>query len=196
MSSSFDYAFPATDSNTVTALRSAGTVTTGATDIINGINKVETDNLFANLNATEQNSNTALTYGAYLGRNMTIRNIAADLTEKNKKVNNGAKETYSRQAEINEWSAQNKMDTLFFLQILFLYFSLIVISLFLRQSGLLPNVGLYIIAGLGLLIVLGVLWNRASYTTNSRDKRYWNRRFVGLSDANLSAKLQCSIDTT
>lgn len=191
---SFDYAFPATDSSTVNALKtSAGTINPEA--IITGINQIETNNLFQSLNGAEQNSNTALTYGAYLGRNMTIRNIASDLTKENKRVNNGAKDTYSRQAEINEWAAQDKLDTLFFLQILFLYFSIIVISLFLRQSGLLPNAGLYIIAGLGLLIVIGVLWNRSSYTRNSRDKRYWNRRFVGLSDANLSAKLQCSLDT-
>ena len=192
---SFDYAFPATDSSTVTALKASGG-TVNSDTIIAGINGIETNNLFQSLNSAEQNSNTALTYGAYLGRNMTIRNIATDLTKENKRVNNGAKDTYSRQAEINEWAAQNKMDTLFFLQILFLYFSVIVVSLFLRQSGLLPNVGLYIIAGLGLLIVIGVLWNRSSYTSNSRDKRYWNRRFVGLSDANLSAKLQCSVDTS
>ena len=191
---SFDYAFPAADSSTVTTLQgTSGTI--NASDITNKINAAETSNLFQSLNAAEQNSNTALTYGAYLGRNMTIRNIASDLTNENKRVNNGAKDTYSRQSEINEWAAQNKMDTLFFLQVLFIYFSVIVVSLFLRQSGILPNSGLYIIAGIGLLIVIGILWNRASYTSNSRDKRYWNRRFVGLDDANLSAKLQCAMTT-
>jgi hypothetical protein len=192
---SLDYAFPATDSATVKTLGSLGG-TVNQSNITTQINKAETDQLFESLNSSEQNSNTALTYGAYLGRNMTIRNIASDLTKENKRVNNGAKDTYTRQSEINEWSAQNKMDTLFFLQILFIYFSVIVVCLFLRQYGLMPNAGLYIVIGLGLLIVIGILWNRASYTQYNRDKRFWNRRFVGLDDANLSAKLQCAMSTT
>lgn len=190
---SFDYAFPATDSRVVqqlqTPLGSAQRQT-----IIDGINAAETANLFQSLNAAEQNSNTGLTYGAYLSRNLSLRNVAEDMRKENERVNNGAKETYTRQSEINEWAAQNKMDTLFFLQVLFIYFSIIVVCLFLRQSGLLPNAVLYIVAGIGLLIILGILWNRASYTTNSRDKRYWNRRYLGLDDAGLSAKLQCTLE--
>jgi hypothetical protein len=189
-----DFAFPAADAQTVTALRSLGS-TISQSSITDRINNAEREQLYSAINASEQNSNTSLTYGAYLGRNLTINSIAQDLTQKNRAVNTGAKDTYSRQAEINEWAAQNKMDTLFFLQIVFLYFSVVVISLFLRQSGMLPNAGLYIVVGLGLVIVLGVLWNRASYTYNSRDKRYWNRRYVGLADSNLSAKLQCSLQT-
>lgn len=192
---SLDYAFPAADSSTVSSLGAVGK-TIDSTTITNQINKAETDQLFQSLNSSEQNSNTALTYGAYLGRNMTISNIAADLTRENNRVNNGAKDTYTRQSEINEWSAQNKLDTLFFLQILFIYFSVIVVSLFLRQYGMMPNAGLYSIVGVGLLIVVGVLWNRSSYTKYNRDKRHWNRRFVGLDDANLSAKLQCSMTTS
>ena len=190
---SFDYAFPATDSSVVTSLQTTGG-TANTTNIVTNINQAETNSLFQSLNAAEQNSNTGLTYGAYLSRNLSLRNVAEDMRKENERVNNGAKDTYSRQAEINEWAAQNKMDTLFFLQLLFIYFSVIVVSLFLRQSGLLPNAVLYIVAGLGLLILIGVLWNRASYTTNSRDKRYWNRRYLGLDDAGLSAKLQCSLE--
>jgi hypothetical protein len=193
--SAVDYAFPAVDVQTVSSLRQPGaTINTNA--ITQSINNAETNQLFQALNAAEQQSNTALTYGAYLGRNMTIRTIANELTQENKRVNTGARDTYSRQSEINEWAAQNKMDTLFFLQILFLYFSVIVIALFFRQSGLFPNSILYMIIVVGLIITLGILWNRASYTTNSRDKRFWNRRYIGLNDAgDLSAKLQCSLQS-
>ena len=50
-----------------------------------------------------------------------------------------------------------------------------------------------IIAGIGVLILGLILWNRASYTSTSRDQRYWNRRYLGLGDANLQAQIQCNI---
>jgi hypothetical protein len=193
MTDSYVSAFPALDYQTVNNLKKVGS-TINSTNITDTINKAETDNLFASLNTAEQASTTALNYGMLLSRNQTISSIANDMTEQNKKVNNGAKDTYARQAEINEWQAQNKLDTLFFLQILFLYFATLVILIFLRQSGFIPSSMLYIIGGIGLFIVIGVLWNRASYTAVSRDKRYWNRRYIGLTDSgDLQAKLQCSL---
>jgi len=102
------------------------------------------------------------------------------------------KDTYTRQGEINEWQAQNKMDTLFFLQILFIFLGLVIVLLFLRQGGIISDSVMYVIVGVLLLIVVGVLWNRASYTEMSRDKRYWNRRYLGLNDSNLSSTSQCS----
>jgi hypothetical protein len=193
MTDSYVSAFPAVDYQTVNNLKTVGSKI-DSKNITSTINKAETDNLFASLNNAEQASTTALNYGMLLSRNQTISSIADDLTEQNKKVNNGAKDTYARQAEINEWQAQNKLDTLFFLQILFLYFAVLVILIFLRQSGFIPSSMLYIIGGIGLFIVIGVLWNRASYTSVSRDKRYWNRRFIGLTDSgDLQAKLQCSL---
>ncbi len=188
-------AFPAVDSATVTTLQaSTGTIDPNAQNTIrNTINTQETGQLFQALNAAEQNSNNMMTSSAYLGRNMTITSLAQSMTAENKKTNNGARDTYTRQSEINEWAAQNKYDTLFFMQILFLYFTTIVVSLYLRQTGLFPNTVLYLIVGVGLLIVVGVLWNRASFTKTSRDKRYWNRRYIGLEDAGgLAAKIQCS----
>lgn len=116
------------------------------------------------------------------------------MTGQNKRVFNGAKDTFARQAEINEWQAQNKLDTLFFLQITFLFFTLTVVLLFLRQYGIVPTGTMYTILSISLLIVIGVLINRSSYTTVSRDKRYWNRRFMGLQDAGgLTAQMQCAI---
>jgi hypothetical protein len=123
-----------------------------------------------------------------LSRNRTISDIATDMTAQNLQSTNGSKDTYSRQAEINEWQAQNKLDTLFFLQLTFLFFTLMVVLLFLRQYGVMTNGMLWMVGGLFMVILIGTLWNRASYTMNSRDKRYWNRRFLGLEDSGLAAK--------
>jgi hypothetical protein len=194
----FESAFPAIDSATISSLRGTPNTTINTESITNPIHATETAGLLQGINSADGSSNSALTYGSYLSRNMTIRDVASSLTKQNQEAaRGGARDTFARQSEINEWQAQNKLDTLFFMQILFLYFTLLVITLYLRQTGILPNIGVYMIAGLGLLIVVGVLWNRASYTQISRDKRYWNRRYIGLEDAgNLGAKLQCSIEAS
>jgi len=186
----YDYAFPAIDRTAVQQITS----TTVPADIVSKIRQDETSNLFNSLNSAADNSQQALTYGMYLSRNKTISDIAVDMTEQNKRQNTGARDTFTRQAEINEWQAQNKLDTFFFLQLSFLYFSVIVVMLFLRQYGIMPSSTLYILIVVLTIILLGVLWNRASYTRGTRDKRYWNRRFIGLDDAGsgLTAKLQCS----
>lgn len=189
MASLYTTAFPAADSATVTQLRGTGAnVRTLQSDITNQ----ETSDLVRSINAADASSNNALGYATYLNRNATVQTIATNLAEENNK-RKAPVDTLSRQAEINEWQAENKYDTLFFFQILFLYLCIAVISFYFRQIGIFPSTVLYIILGLGGIIVLGVLWNRASYTYNSRDKRYWNRRFLGLEDSGLSAKLQCAM---
>lgn len=184
-----DYAFPAVDATTAASLANSGGLSSaGQTTLINNIKAAETNNFIQNMNAADGASNNMLTYGVMLSRNKTIDDIASDLTQKNEKSSNGSKDTYIRQAEINEWQAQNKLDTLFFLQSLFLFFTLMVVLMFLRRYGIVTNGMIWMIGGFFTLILVGILWNRASYTFNSRDPRYWNRRYIGLADSGLSAK--------
>lgn len=184
-----DYAFPAVDATTAASLANAGGLSAAAqASLINKIKIAETNNFIQTVNAADGASNDMLTYGVMLSRNKTIDDIATDLKHKNEKSANGSKDTYIRQGEINEWQAQNKLDTLFFLQTLFLFFTLMVVLMFLRRYGILTTGILYMIGGLFTVILVGILWNRASYTFNSRDPRYWNRRYIGLADSGLSAK--------
>jgi hypothetical protein len=191
--SGIDYAFPAADAVTVNTLRTGATASAAQIAALQStVTNQENANFIQAINAAEANSNNVLTYGTVLSRNITIENVANDMISLNNSTANDTKDTYARQAEINEWQAQNKMDTLFFLQVSFLYFTLIVVLVFLRQYGILPNSVMWIIITLCGIILVGTLWNRASYTYNSRDKRYWNRRFIGLGDSGLSAKAACS----
>lgn len=187
-----DYAFPAVDSATVTTLGATGG-RIDAVAITNTINAAERANFLTTLNSTDGASNNALTYGVLLNRNQSLSDSAKDMIADNKRsASGGAKETYARQGEINEWQAQNKLDTLFFLQISFLFFTVLVVLLFLRQYGVITSGILWIfVVVLGLLVV-GTLISRVSYTSNSRDQRHWNRRFLGLSDSGLSAKIACA----
>lgn len=192
--SSSDYVFPIVDSlltSSVDASQRAAKVNDVKAQI-SAIEKNSFDSAYAPATATSQN---ALTYGMVMDRNATIQDIATSLANENKSKLAGARDTYTRQAEINEWEANDKYDTLFFLQLLFLYLAALVISLYLRQTGLFPSSVVNIIAGVGLIILGLLLWNRASYTSSSRDQRYWNRRYIGLGDAKLNAQIQCSLST-
>lgn len=184
-----DYAFPAIDSKNFQTL--GGTIDT--VTITNALNAAERANLHTTLNGSDGASNNVLSYGMLLNRNVSLSDSARDMIAENKRsAIGGPKETYARQGEINEWQAQNKLDTLFFLQLTFLFFTVLVFLTFLRQYGVITSSVLWIfVVVLGILVV-GTLVSRVSYTSNSRDQRHWNRRFLGLSDSGLSAKIACA----
>ena len=182
----YDTTFAAVDANTVRALGAAASEKPD----ISGIIKSESANFNTAFNGAEGSGQDVLTYGSLISRNISVRNIAKQMTDQNYKVLHGPKDTYTRQGEINEWQAQNKLDTLFFLQITFLFFTLTVILIFLNQWGALPSQVVSLIIGILVVVVIGVLWNRASYTAQTRDKRYWNRRYIGL-DSGITAASQC-----
>ena len=188
------YAFASLDATTASTYAPAN-VNTGLqivplkTSITNSIDS----SFLADMNSAESGSMNTMTYGMLMARNQTLADTANSLAEKNRKATHGgASDTYARQGEINEWEAQNKLDTLFFLQILFLYFVLIVALLYARKYAFVPSSTFYIFFGILTVILLGVIWNRAAYTSNSRDKRYWNKRFIGLTDAGSGLKANAS----
>ena len=140
-------------------------------------------------------STSAINTGRLVGRNATLSHLSDQLIDQNTQTKNAyeqAKDTYTRQGEINEWQAQNKLDTLFFLQILFLYFSIVVVLLYLRQGKMLSGTAVFGTVGFLLLIVIGILWNRASYTSMSRDSRHWNRRYIAANPNALDGSAQCT----
>lgn len=191
--SAIDYAFPAVDSTTAQVLAGSAQGTIDQTSLRNTINVAERTNFLTTLNASDGASNNALAYGVLLSRNQSLSNSAKDMIKENRKAAvGGPKDTYARQGEINEWQAQNKLDTLFFLQITFLFFTIIVFLLFLRQYGIIGSALLWMIISVLAILVIGTLISRVSYTSNSRDSRYWNRRYLGLSDSGLSAKIACA----
>jgi hypothetical protein len=187
-----DYAaaLPALDYQTSQSLTATGGTLTSQADDTNAQNE---SNLISTLNAAGTASDKSYTNAYLLSRNQTVSDLASQITAMNKRASAG-RDTFQRQGEINEWEAQNKLDTLFFFQILFLFFTVAVVLLYFRQQGTLPSGAVYIVLGVLLIIVIGVFWNRATYTGKSRDKRFWNRRFIGLQDSGgLSSKLQCTL---
>jgi len=173
----------------------AGAVTAGqANELKNEIFQYNNDELKGVFLPSISTSDSAINMGRLVGRNNSLSDISKQLYDENIQTKNSylqAKDTYTRQGEINEWQAQNKLDTLFFLQILFLFFSAIVVLLYLRQAKMLSDTSVYGTVGALLLVVVGILWNRVSYTNMSRDSRYWNRRYIA-ANPNALAGNQCS----
>ena len=189
----YDYVFPAADS--IATQQALGSSTIDPKSLMNEINTSETGNLFDSLNAANGNSSQALTYGMYLYRNKTISDIASDLTQKNLNMEDGSSDTYTRQGEIDEWQAQNKLDTFFFLQCSFLYLTAVILLIFLQRYSVIPTSTLQLIGGILTFILIGILWNRAYYTSQLRDKRFWNRRYIGLQDGGVIPPTTCTTNS-
>jgi len=109
--------------------------------------------------------------------NMTMSQYSASL------INKGLSK---RQTEINEWSNSNKLDTLYFFQILFISLTLVGIFCFMLLHNIINNNIFTIVCYFVGFIALAVLLLRWRYTRVSRDSRYWSKaRFAVETDMKL-----------
>jgi hypothetical protein len=108
--------------------------------------------------------------------NMTMTQYSAS------SINNGLT---GRQAEINEWANSNKLDTLYFLQILFISLSLVGILCFLVSNGIINQSVFTLVSYTIGAIAIVILILRWRYTRVARDSRYWHKaRFSTENDTN------------
>lgn len=113
------------------------------------------------INTLDTKLNSVLTYNNIVG-------------ESHKKLYDN--DLAKRQYEINEWASSNKLDTLFVFQILFICILVeTLLVLFWRKSF----IGSGLLTGLSLIIAVIFTFtvvNRAQYTLQQRNGRYWNQR--------------------
>jgi len=81
-----------------------------------------------------------------------------------------------RQNDINQWTASNKLDTLFVYQQLLIILCTTIILVYLWKRSLLSTTVFFIIVGVLGLIFLFTIINRVQYTNKLRDTQYWNKR--------------------
>ena len=89
------------------------------------------------------------------------------------------KDTYGRKYEMNEWTIQNKKDTLFVFSFLFIILSLFILLAVLFKMNLISSTICYITGSVALMIFIIIIINRAQYTDLLRNKRYWNKKNFG-----------------
>jgi len=99
--------------------------------------------------------------------------ISADLLDMSDPVIDA--DTTKRIYEMNEWTVQNKKDTLFVLSSLFIALSTLLLLTVLWRMGLSTGYTAAIYAVPVVIVFVFILINRSQYTNNIRDQRYWNR---------------------
>lgn len=94
----------------------------------------------------------------------------------------------NRQTEINEWSYNNKMDTLFVFQLLFISMLIICILMMFSYRGIIGRHFVGYTFGILVLINILVIINRSMYTNNIRDKHLWDKVLFNGNQALVSPK--------
>jgi len=140
-------------------------------------------NKSANFTAANQavlsadNSITSAAY--YLLRTQNLTSLANDvykITDKQATETTVNKTLANRQYEINEWSNSNKLDTLYFLQILFITLTFTATLLFLQKNGMIPSYLFSLLSFLAVVFAVIVLIFRWRFTAVKRDGQYWNKQ--------------------
>jgi hypothetical protein len=80
-----------------------------------------------------------------------------------------------RQYEVNEWTIQNRRDTLFVLQIVFVGLCIGAVLTGLNRKGILGTWLYGLLVSVIILLIVFIIVRRAQYTNFTRDNRYWNR---------------------
>jgi hypothetical protein len=114
----------------------------------------------------------------YISRTGDLVNLTGDIDNvavKQLTTSDINSDLVTRQKEINEWSNENKLDTLFFLQILFVCLTFIASMVYLQSRGLISSYLLNLFIVLAAAFAVFVLVNRARFTAVRRDSRYWSK---------------------
>jgi hypothetical protein len=85
-------------------------------------------------------------------------------------------DTTTRSLGINEYSYQNKMDTLFFFQILLISILILCVFAYGVTAGFFSNALFMYVAIILLVLDSFIFMGRYAYTANLRDPNHWTRR--------------------
>jgi hypothetical protein len=127
----------------------------------------------------ERASTTERAVYYYFKRNSDLNNLQEQVFNSQKNSADAIihdRDLAKRQYEINQWSASNKMETLFVYSQLFIILCTTVILGFLWSMGILSTWVISILGFIIALIFIFTIVNRSQYTDSVRDNRFWNRR--------------------
>ena len=131
-------------------------------------------------------NNTAVNYDIlsdYVIQTKNVDNTVGELAKQNTKNANIADRnvaTNSRIREIKEWYYNNKLDTLFVFQLIFISICFLAVLAFLIKLGFISSAVFGICVGIAIVVMILLIANRAVYTDKVRDKRFWSKRNYGI----------------
>ena len=101
------------------------------------------------------------------------------------------KDLTRRQAEINDWYYQDKLETLFFLQLFFMTMLSMCIVMYFQKSGLISGSFASFLTFLLLTVIMIIGLYRYKYTETFRDPRWWYKRRFGKVDQPVDKPSTC-----
>lgn len=111
--------------------------------------------------------------------NTTVTDLRNQQTT-NLNISSRNKDTASRFREIKEWYYNNKLDTLFIFQLIFISITLLAFLAYLNKMGIIGAGVVGAIMGVLIVVIVLTIANRAVYTEKVRDKRFWSKRAFGI----------------
>ena len=153
-------------------------VVSNVRDVMDNVEKTKSQRYVDMADQISGADNNITSAAYYLARTDDLKNLASDvdtLTLEQLNVADLNKEVIGRQYEINEWSNQNKLDTLYFLQLLFVILTFVSMLLFLKTNNIISQSLFALLTTLAGLFAVFVLIFRARYTKVVRDDRYWHK---------------------
>jgi hypothetical protein len=148
-------------------------------ELYNTVTKEHSDNFQKVYGDLGRSSDVVKNILYYHTRNKDLDGLQKAIFDKAKSEADAAtfdSQSAKRQFEINEWTASNKGDTLFFLQLLFITLTITAPLLYMSRIGLIPNSVFYSLTVLLTVALVLTLAVRLIYTKDVRDMRFWNRR--------------------
>ena len=110
-----------------------------------------------------------------MNNNETLQNVT-DATTNNAKNITYEGDVEVRKYEMNEWTINNKKDTLFVFSMLFIVISGLLLITGLLRLNMISNTFWMALSVLLILIFIFTVVYRSQYTDVYRDKKYWNRK--------------------
>ena len=129
----------------------------------------------------------------YTTQSKNLNTVVSDLAgtqDSNLSTAKRNSDTAQRNQEIKEWYYNNKLDTLFVFQLMFISLCILAAIAFAAKMGFISNTLVGILIGFEVVIMILLISNRAIYTDKVRNKRYWNKRIYGVVGSPLPGGIQ------
>lgn len=164
-------------------------------DVVRNVVGAKAYKFASDYSSATQADNNVVSATYYMARSNDLYTVADEMSTIAGNQSNSSDVTrglVDRQYEINEWSNSNKLDTLYFLQILFICLTFVASMAFLKNNGILTQSLFVLFSIVAGLIAVMCLVLRARYTSVIRNPRYWNKvRFPSQPNTNTAVSATC-----
>ncbi len=142
--------------------------------------KYKDDTFFKVMTDAKQDFDSVVATSALKARTQEAVNLASSQSTNDSRITNMYThdiDLSKRQFQINEYHYNNKLEFLFFLQLLFIAVLVMAILVYLNKNGTLTTQMTAISTMVLALVVIIVGVSRYFYTRRTRDRHLWNRRY-------------------